>query len=66
MGEEQRRAGRQRKDTEVNSKECRPSAATIAALVLPQIMVTYGVGNVESNCDLAMKYSMRLLTLDGE
>ena len=66
MSEEQRKVGRQRKDAEVNSKECRPSAATLAALVLPQIMVTYGVGNVESNCELAMKYSMRLLTLEGE
>lgn len=66
MSEEQRKVGRQRKDAEVNSKECRPSTATLAALVLPQIMVTYGVGNVESNCELAMKYSMRLLTLDGE
>lgn len=66
MSEEQRKVVRQRKDAEVNQKEFRTSAATLAALVLPQIMVTYGVGNIESNCDLAMKYSMRLLTLDGE
>ena len=38
----------------------------LAALVLPQIIATYGAGHVESNCNLAMKYSRELLTLDDE
>ena len=71
MTEEQRKPGRPRKDATVQAiesvlGESQPSAALLAALVLPQIIATYGTGHVESNCNLAMKYSIRLLTLDGE
>ena len=71
MTEEQRKPGRPRKDTTVQAIEAvlgesQPSAALLAALVLPQIIATYGAGHVESNCNLAMKYACELLTLDGE
>lgn len=71
MNEEQRKAGRPRKDVTVQAietviGESQPSAALLAALVLPSIMATYGAGHVESNCNLAMKYAETLLTPDGE
>lgn len=71
MNEEQRKPGRPKKDATVQAIEAaigesQPSAALLAALVLPQIIATYGAGHIESNCELAMKYSMQLLTLDGE
>lgn len=71
MNEEQRKVGRPRKDATVQAIEAvigesQPSAALLAALVLPQIIATYGAGHVESNCNLAMKYASELLTLDGE
>lgn len=71
MNEEQRKPGRPRKDATVQAVEAvlgepQPSAALLAALVLPQIIATYGAGHVESNCNLAMKYAETLLTLDGE
>lgn len=46
--------------------ESKQSAALLAALILPQVIATYGAGHVESNCNLAMKYAQELLTLDGE
>lgn len=46
--------------------ETKPSKALLAAMVMPQIIATYGAGHVESNCELAMKYAENLLTLDGE
>ena len=71
MNEEQRKPGRPRKDATVQAIEAvlgesQPSAALLAALVLPQIIATYGAGHVESNCNLAMKYARGLLTVDGE
>lgn len=71
MTEETRKLGRQPKDKfakaiEATIGESKPSAALLAALVLPQIIATYGAGHVESNCNLAMKYARELLTLDGE
>jgi hypothetical protein len=71
MTEEQRKPGRPRKDATVQEiesviGESQPSAALLAALVLPQIIATYGAGHVDSNCKLAMKYARELLTLDGE
>lgn len=71
MNEEQRKVGRPRKDVTVKAieeiiGESKQSAALLAALVLPQIIATYGAGNVESNCNLAMKYAETLLTPDGE
>ena len=71
MNEEIRKVGRPRKDVTVQAIEAvlgesQPSAALLAALVLPQIIATYGAGHVESNCNLAMKYARELLTLDGE
>lgn len=71
MNEEQRKAGRPPKDKfvqaiEATIGESKPSAALLAAMVLPQIIATYGAGHVESNCNLAMKYAETLLTLDGE
>ena len=71
MNEEQRKPGRPRKDATAQAIEAvlgesQPSAALLAALVLPQIIATYGAGHVESNCNLAMKYARELLTLDGE
>lgn len=71
MNEEQRKPGRPRKDATAQAiesvlGESQPSAALLAALVLPQIIATYGAGHVESNCNLAMKYAETLLTLDGE
>ena len=71
MNEEQRKPGRPRKDATVQAIEAvlgesQPSAALLAALILPQVIATYGAGHVESNCNLAMKYSRELLTLDVE
>ena len=71
MTEDQRKPGRPRKDATAQAIEAvlgesQPSAALLAALILPQIIATYGAGHVESNCDLAMKYANRLLTLCGE
>ena len=71
MNEETRKLGRPPKDKfvqaiEATIGESKPSAALLAALVLPQIIATYGAGHVESNCNLAMKYARELLTLDGE
>ena len=71
MNEEIRKVGRPRKDVTVQAIEAvlgesQPSVALLAALVLPQIIATYGAGHVESNCNLAMKYAETLLTLDGE
>lgn len=71
MNEETRKVGRPRKDATVQAIEAvigesQPSAALLAALILPQIIATYGAGHVESNCNLAMKYAETLLTLDGE
>ena len=71
MNEEQRKVGRPRKDATVQAIEAvigesQPSAALLAAMVLPQIIATYGAGHVESNCNLAMKYARELLTLYGE
>ncbi|MGL4638401.1 MAG: hypothetical protein ACRCVX_01510 [Shewanella sp.] len=71
MTEETRKPGRPRKDATVQAIEAaigesQPSAPLLAALVLPSIMATYGVGHVESNCKHAMKYAEMLLTLDGE
>ena len=70
MTEEQRKPGRQPKDKfvqaiEATIGESKPSAALLAAIVLPQIIATYGAGHVESNCNLAMKYAETLLTLGG-
>ena len=71
MNEETRKPGHPKKDATVQAIEAvlvesQPSAALLAALVLPQIIATYGAGHVESNCNLAMKYAETLLTLDGE
>ena len=71
MTEEQRKPGRPPKDKfvqaiEATIGESKPSAALLAALILPQVIATYGAGHVESNCNLAMKYAETLLTLDGE
>ena len=71
MTEETRKPGRPPKDKfvqaiEATIGESKPSAALLAALILPQIIATYGAGHVESNCNLAMKYAETLLTLDGE
>ena len=71
MNEETRKPGRPPKDKfvqaiEATIGESKPSAALLAALVLPQIIATYGAGHVESNCNLAMKYARELLTLGGE
>ena len=71
MNEETRKPGRPPKDKfvqaiEATIGESRPYSAMLAALVLPQIIATYGAGHVESNCNLAMKYAETLLTLDGE
>ena len=71
MTGETRKPGRPPKDKFVQAIEAtigepKPSAALLAALVLPQIIATYGAGHVESNCNLAMKYAETLLTLDGE
>lgn len=71
MTEETSKPGRPPKDKfvqaiEATIGESKPSAALLAALVLPSIMETYGAGHVESNCNLAMKYARELLTLDGE
>lgn len=71
MNEEQRKPGRPRKDATVQAiesviGESKPSAALLAAMVLPQIIATYGAGHMESNCNLAMKYAETLLTLDGQ
>lgn len=71
MTEETRKPGRPRKDATVQAIEAvigesQPSAALLAALVLPQIIATYGAGHVEANCNLAMKYAETLLTLGGE
>ena len=71
MTEEQRKPGRPQKDKfvqaiEATIGESKPSAALLAAWVLPQIIATYGAGHVESNCNLAMKYAEALLALDGE
>ena len=71
MNEETRKPGRPPKEKFVQAIEAtigeyKPSAALLAALVLPQIIATYGAGHVESNCNLAMKYAETLLTLDSE
>ena len=57
MTEEQRKPGRPKKDATVQAIEAvlvesQPSAALLAALVLPQIIATYGAGHVESNFSL--------------
>lgn len=71
MNEEQRKPGRPPKDKFVQAieetiGESKPSAALLAALVLPAIIAQCGAHGVDNNCNLAMKYAETLLTLDGE
>ena len=71
MTEETRKPGRPKKDATVQAiesvlGESKPSAALLAALVMPAIISQCGAHGVESNCNIAMKYARELLTLDGE
>lgn len=71
MTEETRKPCRPAKDKFVQAieetiGESKPSPALLAAIVMPAIIAQCGASGVDANCELAMKYAEKLLTLCGE